>query len=296
MAAVTAMHYDVALRIRYDYAGSAERARTLLRLSVPDLAGAQAVLSQRLIITPAPDERIAGRDFFENGTVLAVWHRPVGALDLALSLRLRREAAALPPDPGVTLADLPGRLAALRDLGPLSPLHHLHPSPRIPPAAAIATFARTATAGAPTVRQAIQRTARALNRAMIFDSRATRVDTPPEAAFAQRRGVCQDYAQILIGGLRSLGIPAGYVSGFLRTEPPPGQKRLEGVDAMHAWVRAWDGAGWIDIDPTNDRLAGIDYITVARGRDYGDAAPVLGALSTAGGQGTRQAVDVVALD
>jgi transglutaminase-like putative cysteine protease len=65
---------------------------------------------------------------------------------------------------------------------------------------------------------------------------------------------------------------------------------------MHAWVRAWDGAGWIEVDPTNDRLAGVDYITVARGRDYGDAAPVLGALRSAGGQGTRQAVDVVALD
>jgi len=290
------MHYDIALRIRYDFAGTAERARTLLRLTVPDLPGAQAVLSQRLTITPPPEERLEGRDFFGNATLLAVWHRPVSALDLVLSLRLRREAGGLPPDPGVPLPDLATRLAALRDLGPDSPLHHQPPSPRIPPSAAIAAFARSAAAGAPTTRQAILRASRALHRAMTFDSDATRVDTPPEVAFAQRRGVCQDYAQILIGGLRALGIPAGYVSGFLRTEPPPGQKRLEGVDAMHAWVRAWDGAGWIEVDPTNDRLAGVDYITVARGRDYGDAAPVLGALRSAGGQGTRQAVDVVALD
>ena len=293
---MTGMHYDIALRIRYDYGGPAERARTLLRLRVPDLPGAQAVLAQRLTITPAPDEGIEGRDFFGNGTLLAVWHRPVSALDLALSLRLRRDVTPPPPDPGVTLADLPGRLAVLRDLGPESPLHHLQPSPRVPASPAIAAFTRASAAGAPSVRQAILRAARALHGAMTFDSEATSVETPPEVAFAQRRGVCQDYAQILICGLRSLGIPAGYVSGFLRTEPPPGQKRLEGVDAMHAWVRAWDGAGWIDVDPTNDRLAGVDYVTVARGRDYGDAAPVLGALSTAGGQGTRQAVDVVALD
>lgn len=290
------MDFDIALRIRYDYAGPVERARTLLRLTMPDLPGAQNVLSQRLIITPAPDERIEGRDFFANGTVLAVWHQPVTALDLELAVRVRRLDLPRSPDVSPPLAALAGRLVALRDLGPDSSLHYLQPSPRIASSVAISAFAHRATAGAATARAAILRLSRALHRHMTFDPEATRVDTPPEVAFAQARGVCQDYAQILICGSRALGIPGGYVSGFLRTEPPPGQPRLEGVDAMHAWVRAWDGTGWIEIDPTNDRLAGVDYVTLARGRDYGDAAPVLGALRTAGGQGTRQAVDVVALD
>ena len=88
---------------------------------------------------------------------------------------------------------------------------------------------------------------------MNFDPEATTVDTPPAEAFARRHGVCQDFAQVMIACLRGVGVPAGYVSGFLRTDPPPGQPRLEGADAMHAWVRAWCGwqAGWIEYDPTN---------------------------------------------
>ena len=128
-----------------------------------------------------------------------------------------------------------------------------------------------------------------------FDPEATTVDTPPAEAFARRHGVCQDFAQVMIACLRGVGIPAGYVSGFLRTNPPPGQPRLEGADAMHAWVRAWCGwqTGWIEFDPTNAIPAGTDHIVVARGRDYGDVAPVKGVLRIAGEQKTEHAVDVV---
>ena len=103
---------------------------------------------------------------------------------------------------------------------------------------------------------------------------------------------------MMIACLRGVGIPAGYVSGFLRTDPPPGQPRLEGADAMHAWVRAWCGweTGWIEYDPTNAVVAGTDHILVARGRDYGDVAPVKGVLRIAGEQTSEQAVDVVPVD
>jgi transglutaminase-like putative cysteine protease len=102
-------------------------------------------------------------------------------------------------------------------------------------------------------------------------------------------------SHIMIGVLRSLGIPAGYVSGFLRTSPPPGRPRLEGADAMHAWVRAWCGpqAGWLDYDPTNDCVAGPNHIEVAQGRDYADVSPVKGMLRVAGAQTSRQSVDVI---
>ena len=135
----------------------------------------------------------------------------------------------------------------------------------------------------------------ALHRDMRFDPDATTVDTPPAEAFARRHGVCQDFAQVMIACLRGVGIPAGYVSGFLRTNPPPGQPRLEGADAMHAWVRAWCGwqAGWVEFDPTNAIPAGTDHIVVARGRDYGDVAPVKGILRIAGEQTSEHAVDVV---
>ena len=136
-----------------------------------------------------------------------------------------------------------------------------------------------------------------LHGAMQFDVDATTVDTSPEEAFARRHGVCQDFSHVMIACLRGVGIPAGYVSGFLRTTPPPGKPRLEGADAMHAWVRAWCGAetGWVEIDPTNALLVGNDHVVIARGRDYSDVAPVKGVLRTAGSQTTEQAVDVIAL-
>ena len=98
----------------------------------------------------------------------------------------------------------------------------------------------------------------------------------------------------MIAGLRGLGVPAGYVSGFLRTIPPPGVARLEGADAMHAWVRAWCGfqTGWVDYDPTNAVFANQDHIQVAFGRDYDDVAPMRGVLRTAGTQKSEQKVDV----
>jgi transglutaminase-like putative cysteine protease len=99
----------------------------------------------------------------------------------------------------------------------------------------------------------------------------------------------------MIACLRSIGIPAGYVSGFLRTMPPPGQERLEGADAMHAWVRAWCGAkmGWVEFDPTNGIWVSDQHLAVAHGRDYGDVAPVRGIVRTSGGQASTQAVDVI---
>jgi transglutaminase-like putative cysteine protease len=116
-------------------------------------------------------------------------------------------------------------------------------------------------------------------------------------AFAARHGVCQDFSHIMIACLREIGVPAGYVSGFLRTEPPEGQPRLEGADAMHAWVAAWCGTqtGWVEFDPTNAIRVSSDHIVVARGRDYSDVAPVKGVLWTAGSQTTKQVVDVIPL-
>jgi transglutaminase-like putative cysteine protease len=144
------------------------------------------------------------------------------------------------------------------------------------------------------VAEAALAVGRALHRHMRFAPDATDVTTPAQDAFARRAGVCQDFSHILIACLRGIGIPAGYVSGFLRTLPPPGQPRLEGADAMHAWVRVWCGGacGWIEFDPTNDMLAGADHVVVARGRDYSDVAPIKGALRLSGGQTSQLTVDM----
>jgi len=108
-----------------------------------------------------------------------------------------------------------------------------------------------------------------------FDSKATNVRTSPDEALRHRRGVCQDFAQLQIACLRSLGLPARYVSGYLRTYPPPGRPRLIGADESHAWVSVYcPGTGWLDLDPTNNLVPSLSHVTLGWGRDYGDVSPV----------------------
>ena len=114
-------------------------------------------------------------------------------------------------------------------------------------------------------------------------------------AFALKKGVCQDYSQIMIACLRSIGVPAGYFSGLLRTTSPVGKPRLEGAVAMHAWVMEWCGTevSWVEYDPTNNQFVGDEYILIARGRDYADVAPIRGVMRLSGSQSCSQAVDVI---
>jgi len=128
-----------------------------------------------------------------------------------------------------------------------------------------------------------------------FDSKATEVTTSPAEAFAAKRGVCQDFAQVMIAALRGLGLPALYVSGYIRTIPPPGKPRLQGADASHAWVRVWCGPsfGWLGLDPTNAIAEGDDHVVVARGRDYRDVPPVDGVIVSSGDHELDVEVDVI---
>jgi len=131
-----------------------------------------------------------------------------------------------------------------------------------------------------------------------FDYRpsATMFDTPAERAFELKSGVCQDFAQVMIGCLRSLGLPARYVSGYLRNDPPPGHPRLIGADASHAWVSVYcQGSGWIDLDPTNDVLADMDHVTLATGRDYSDVSLLRGMILGGGAHRVEVGVSVLAL-
>jgi len=127
-----------------------------------------------------------------------------------------------------------------------------------------------------------------------FDPRTTTIATPLAQVFKQRSGVCQDFAHLMVACLRSLGLPARYVSGYLRTEPPPGQPRLVGADASHAWVGVYaPGFGWTDFDPTNDRVVGSDHVTIAWGRDYADVTPVKGLILGGGDHVLKVSVDIV---
>ncbi len=292
------MRYDVKLQIDYGYEGGSDHSRILLRLLPGDIEGEQNVLARQLVTAPAPAERSDRTDFFGNVTTALAWHEPISAAAIRLDARVHRMA----PPPRLALSprlgDLAAEIAHWRGIGPLSPHHFGGPSRRAVPDAAIRDFARDQVAPGMATIEAVGAVGAALHGAMRFDADATDVDTPVAESFAARHGVCQDFTHIMIACLRSVGVPAGYVSGFLRTYPPRGKPRLEGADAMHAWVRAWCGAeaGWVEFDPTNNVMAGEDHIVVARGRDYDDVAPVCGALRLSGDQVSSQAVDVIPLD
>ncbi|TAG08246.1 MAG: transglutaminase family protein [Verrucomicrobia bacterium] len=133
-----------------------------------------------------------------------------------------------------------------------------------------------------------------VNREFVFDSKATDVSTPVMVVFEKKAGVCQDFAHLMIACLRSLGLPARYVSGYLETTPPPGQKRLIGADASHAWVSVYcgDGVGWVDFDPTNNLMPSHRHVTLAWGRDFSDVSPLRGVTLGAGDQKLIVSVDV----
>jgi transglutaminase-like putative cysteine protease len=149
------------------------------------------------------------------------------------------------------------------------------------------------TPGRPLLEAALDLTGR-IYREFKYDRTATRVNTPTLELFENRRGVCQDFAHLQIACLRSIGLAARYVSGYLLTDPPPGQARLVGADASHAWLSLYcPGAGWLDLDPTNNQMPGLRHVTIAWGRDYGDVCPIKGVV-IGGGQHTMSvAVDVV---
>jgi transglutaminase-like putative cysteine protease len=132
-----------------------------------------------------------------------------------------------------------------------------------------------------------------INRDFRFDSKVTNVRTPPEEVFRKQRGVCQDFAHVQIACLRSINLAARYVSGYLRTFQRPGQPRLVGADASHAWVSAYcPGNGWLDVDPTNNVVPSDGHVTLAWGRDYGDVSPLHGLALGGGAHTLRVAVDM----
>jgi transglutaminase-like putative cysteine protease len=289
------MLYDIRLRLHYDYEAAAGVSRHHVQVAPQTITGVQRVIASSLSFSPVPTERSDFLDFFGNAVTSAAFRSAYDALDIRMSARVQVSR----PEPGLDvsprLADLGGEIASVRSLAPHAPHHFLAASDFVDPDAAITAYAHESLGGAVSVAAIARDLCDRIHADFTYDSEATTVATKAADAFGLRRGVCQDFSHVMIAGLRGLGIPAGYVSGFLRTIPPPGKERLEGADAMHAWVRAWCGleAGWLEFDPTNGILASNDHITVGSGRDYSDVAPIVGVLRTTGSQTGEQSVDVI---
>lgn len=288
------MLYDIRLVIAHRYAAPAGNGCHVLRVLPRVLEGRQRVTAHLVEVTPKPDRRTDRTDFFGNAVATVTHSDAHDDMTIRMSARVEVTPPQVFSGTPVTVGALGTVLARQTGLHAQSPLHYLGPSPRLKPDGAITGFAKDLCNDHRAVADMVEDVGRTLHQVMTFDATATTVDTNAAEAFAQKRGVCQDLTHIMILALQALGIPAGYVSGYLRTLPPPGQARLEGVDAMHAWVRAWSGPdqGWVEYDPTNATFIGSDHIVVAYGRDYSDVSPVIGHLRSSGPQTNSQSVDV----
>ena len=289
------MLYDILLRISYVYDHPADSSRHIVRLSPADLPGEQRQVVGALDVEPKPAEWRVSKDFFGNNSVELAYFDAHKKIKFSMQSRVERLQNNRKFDAAPTLSQLTNEISACKSLDAWAPHHFVGPSSRVPIDGATSAYARNHLNGGFTVLDAVTAIGESLHRDFQYDPEATTVETPMLDAFHGRRGVCQDFSHIMIACLRGLGIPAGYVSGFLRTIPPPGKQRLEGADAMHAWVRIWCGTqiGWVEYDPTNATFAGSDHVIIARGRDYADVAPIKGVLRSHGKHTSTQKVDVI---
>jgi transglutaminase-like putative cysteine protease len=291
------MIYDVRQTTTYAYAAPAAYAHHVLRL-VPIARERQRVTAAVLDIEPPPVRRREGHDFFENRTTVVEIDAPHKTLAVRLAARISVEAAqptdfdATPPWESVR-----GETLASLDLGPHSPVHFIYPSRQVSLDPEIRDYVHASFPPGRAVLAGAAEVMRRIKQDVTYEPGATNVTTTPSMSFALRRGVCQDFAHIMISGLRGVGLPAAYVSGYLRTVPRAGAARLEGADAMHAWVMVWCGsAGWWGLDPTNALIASDDHVVLAVGRDYADVAPIGGVVFGSGQQRLATAVDVIPVE
>jgi transglutaminase-like putative cysteine protease len=248
----------------------------------------QRVLEHDLSIVPMPEATFSHTDYFGNEVTYFSIHEPHQTLTISAASLVAMEPGD-PPDPCLTPAWEEARGAAWSQDGApdLAAYQFVFPSPRIVPALEFAAWAKPSfTPGRPLLEAAVDLCHRIYTE-FRYDQQATTVATSVAEVLQSKRGVCQDFAHFAIACLRSLGLAARYVSGYLRTGD------LIGSQASHAWVAVYfPGLGWIDLDPTNDQLADGNHVTLAWGRDYSDVAPVKGVAIGGGQQVVNVAVTV----
>ncbi|MGB6429235.1 MAG: transglutaminase family protein [Candidatus Acidiferrales bacterium] len=273
------MIYRVVHKTTYDYQDSVSVSHHLVRLTPRKIPG-QVCRETGISISPSPDVTTTHADYFGNIGTFFTLQEPHDCLIVEARSTLELHALARPdfsasPSWETVVQSVPGD----HSQEGLDAYQFVFSSERVVASREFADYARqTFPLGRPLL-EAVYDLMRQINRDFRFDKKATEVTTPVEAFFQERRGVCQDFAHLQIACLRSLGLPARYVSGYLRTFPAPGRPRLVGADASHAWCSVWcPGIGWVDFDPTNDCIPEEGHITVAWGRDYSDVSPIHGVL------------------
>jgi transglutaminase-like putative cysteine protease len=285
------MLYDITHRTTYDYGSDVSVSHHLAHLH-PRALPRQEVADFKLSVDPLPVVTSEHVDYYGNLAGFFSIGSPHDQLVVTARSRVRVDAPNLPP-PASTPSWQQIRDRCASDVLTVDSAvgEFRFDSSYIVRRPAFADYAAAAFPKDRPVLEAVTDFISRIYRDFRFDPRATTVATPLDEVFKRRRGVCQDFAHFGIACLRSLGLPARYVSGYLETQPPPGKARLVGADASHAWFSVWcSGYGWIDADPTNNLLPGNRHVTVAWGRDFSDVSPLRGVV--VGGSGHRLAVSV----
>lgn len=292
------MRYRVTHSTHYDYTETVTLCHNQARLT-PSSEGRQQCRRYLLTVDPTPKIVRERRDYFGNRVIYFGVEAPHTELVVNMVSEVVTEAApaqlqlgAERPWEQVRDAVARGEDAELRMVQ-----QFLCDSPLVRTMPELSAYAMESfTPGRGIMEASLDLTHR-IYTDFSYDPTATTISTPLDQVWKERRGVCQDFAQLAISALRGIGLPAGYVSGYLETLPPEGGKKLVGSDASHAWVSLYlPDVGWLEFDPTNDQMPTEQYIVLARGRDYADVAPLNGVIYGGGPHTMKVSVDVVDLD
>jgi len=288
------MEYLVRHRTTYRYLQDVTYSCHLAHLSLRDTSR-QQVISTQLTLTPPPASRVKREDYFGNRCEWFTLDQPHNVLEVLAESQVRVSPAPM-RDAGLSLAceDLRGRLEQAGDEETRYAVQFVFDSPLTAFQSDVAVYAEESFPHNRPVLEGAIDLMRRIHEDFRYDTTVTDATTPVDRVFEIRAGVCQDLAHAGIACLRSLGLPARYVSGYLLTNPPPGQSRLLGADASHAWFSVWAPPfGWVGLDPTNNVEAGEEHVTLAYGRDYGDVAPLNGIILGGHDHIIEVAVDVI---
>ncbi len=279
------MQLQVTHETRYDYVPAVETAQHMAYLKPLDTSH-QQIVSHTLHITPTPTQISQTVDVFGNTRCYFSLQIPHTALTVVAQSVLTTVSKPLPKS-SISWELVRERFRYQAGAKFDAAAEFLFASPYVPRHAEFVAYARSSFTPGTSMLVAAQNLMQRIYTDFTYESQSTEVNTPALQALAQRKGVCQDFAHIMIACLRAVGIPARYVSGYLLTEPAPGTQKLTGSDASHAWVAVYvpdfpEGDRWCDLDPTNNRCGwhspGEDYVTLAIGRDFSDVSPMRGVI------------------
>ena len=288
------MIYKIRHLTSYDFHLSVASAKLVLHVTPRDELG-QRCIEHGLEISPRPVSVTLESDFYGNAVKVAAIETPHTELSIEATSIVEVTHGIPSSTSGQKWETVASEALSRRDLSGAAPAHFLFSSPRIELSADVTRYARDSFLQDRGVLDASRELMRRIKNDFAYEPDATDISTPLAQAFSERRGVCQDFAHIMIAGMRGLGLPVAYVSGYIRTVPPQGKSRLEGADATHAWVSVWCGPddGWIGFDPTNAMETANDHIVLAIGRDFSDVSPVHGVFVGSGANELDVEVDVI---